>query len=115
MQCAKLTLLVGYLTSRNLLHLHFEAKDWGSPIYVGPQSLDTICNRAPDSSKTKAKRVVLVKGPWYGTLGYLGLLFDLNRSITFLGLSKPDGALFFSFFFLDRPYFDVPIFFRLCR
>ena len=68
----------------------------------------------PDSSKTKAKRVVLVKGPWYGMLGSLGPSFDLNRSITFPGLSKPDGAHFFSFF-IDRLYFDVPIFFRLCR
>ena len=39
-----------------------------------------------DSPKTKAKGVVLVKGPWYETLGSLGLPFDMNQSLVFLGL-----------------------------
>ena len=45
--------------------------------------------RVPDSPKTKAKGVVLVKGPWYetpGSLGFLGLPFDVNQSLTFQGL-----------------------------
>ena len=49
----------------------------------------------PDSPKTKAKGVVLVKGPWYETLGSLGLPFDLNQSPSFLGLSQLDGACSF--------------------
>ena len=31
-----------------------------------------------DSSKIEAKRVVLVRGPWYETPGFLGLPFDVN-------------------------------------
>ena len=42
----------------------------------------------PDSPKTKAKGVVLVKGPWYEILGSLRHLFDLNQSLVFLGLSQ---------------------------
>ena len=40
----------------------------------------------PNSPKTKAKGVVLVKGPWYVTPGSLGLPFDVNQSLVFLGL-----------------------------
>ena len=65
----------------------------------------------PNSPKTEVKEVVLVKGPWYETLGSLGLAFDLNQSLTFPGLSELDGACSF----LDRPHFDMPIFFGLCR
>ena len=32
----------------------------------------------PDSPKTEAKKVVLVKGPWYDTLDSLKLPFDVN-------------------------------------
>ena len=39
-----------------------------------------------DSPKTEEKGVVLVKGPWYETPGFLGLPFDLNQSLTFPGL-----------------------------
>ena len=39
----------------------------------------------PDSPKTEAKGVVLVKGPWYKTLGSPGLPFDVNQSLVFLG------------------------------
>ena len=38
-----------------------------------------------DSPKTKAKGVVLVKGPWYEMLGSPGLPFDVNQSLVFLG------------------------------
>ena len=51
----------------------------------------------PDSPKTKAKGVVLVKGSWYETLGSLSLSFDLNQSLTFQGLSHLDRAHFFFF------------------
>ena len=40
----------------------------------------------PDSPKTEARGVVLVKGPWNETLGSLGLPFDVNQSLVFLGL-----------------------------
>ena len=43
--------------------------------------------RLPDSPKTEVKGVVLVRGPWYETLGSLGLPFDVNQSLVFLGLS----------------------------
>ena len=39
-----------------------------------------------DSPKTEAKEVVLVKGPWYETPGFLELPFDLNQSLTFPSL-----------------------------
>ena len=63
--------------------------------------------RLLDSPKTEAKGVVLVRGPWYETLGSLGLPFDLNQSLTFPSLSQLNGACSF----LDRPHFDMPFFF----
>ena len=65
----------------------------------------------PDSPKTEVKGVVLVKGPWYETLGYLGLPFDLDQSLSFPGLSQLDKACSF----LDHPYFDMSLFFGLYR
>ena len=41
----------------------------------------------PDSPKTEAKGVVLVKGPWHETPSSPGLPFDLNQSLSFTGLS----------------------------
>ena len=46
----------------------------------------------PDSPKTEAKGVVLVKGPRYETSGSLGLSFDLNQSLSFPGLFQLSGA-----------------------
>ena len=43
--------------------------------------------RLPDSPKTEAKAVVLVRGPWYEMPGSLGLSFDVNQSLLFLGWS----------------------------
>ena len=40
----------------------------------------------PDSLKTEAKGVVLVKGSWYETPCSLRLPFDLNQSLSFPGL-----------------------------
>ena len=40
----------------------------------------------PDSPKTEAKGIVLVKGLWYETLGSLGFSFDLNQSLSFPSL-----------------------------
>ena len=65
----------------------------------------------PDSPKTEAKGVVLVKGPWYETPSSFRLPFDLNQSLTFLGLSQFDRARSF----LDRSHFDMPIFFGLYK
>ena len=42
----------------------------------------------PDSPKTEAKGVVLVRGLWYKTPGSLGLPFNVNQSMVFLGLSQ---------------------------
>ena len=40
----------------------------------------------PDSPKTEAKGVLLVRRPWYETPGSLELPFDMNQSLVFLGL-----------------------------
>ena len=45
----------------------------------------------PDSPKTEAKGVVLVKGPWYEMPDSPGLPFDLNQSLSFLGLFQLSG------------------------
>ena len=39
-----------------------------------------------DSPKTKAKGLVLVRGPWHETSGPLGLPFDVNQSLLFPSL-----------------------------
>ena len=44
--------------------------------------------RLPDSPKTEAKGVILVRGPWYETLGSPDLPFTLNRLMAFLGVFK---------------------------
>ena len=41
--------------------------------------------KLPDSPKTEAKGVVLVRGPWYETPGSLDLSFDMNQSLDFSG------------------------------
>ena len=46
----------------------------------------------PDSPKTEAKGVVLVKGSWYETSGSLGFPFDLNQSLSFQGLFLLGGT-----------------------
>ena len=52
-----------------------------------------------------------MKGPRYETLGFLGLPFDLNQSLMFLGLSQLDGARSF----LDRSHSDMLILFGIYR
>ena len=37
----------------------------------------------PDSLKTEAKGVILVRGPWYETPGSVGLPFNMNQSLVF--------------------------------
>ena len=59
-------------------------KGWLSMLAHSPRLQFLI--RLPDSPKTKAKGVVLVRGPWYeipGSLGIIGLPFDVNQSLTF--------------------------------
>ena len=41
----------------------------------------------PDSPKTEAKGVILVKGSWYEIPSSPGLLFNLTKSLTFSSLS----------------------------
>ena len=45
----------------------------------------------PNSPQTKAKGVVLVKGPWYEKLDSPGLPFNMNQSLSFLGLFHLGG------------------------
>ena len=42
----------------------------------------------PDSLKTEAKGVILVKGPWDETLGSPDLSFDVNHSMFFPSVYK---------------------------
>ena len=44
--------------------------------------------RLPDSPKTKAKGVILVRGPWDETLGSPDLPFDVNHSMFFPSVYK---------------------------
>ena len=44
-----------------------------------------IVNRLPNSPKTEAKEVLLVRSPWDETPGSPGLPFNFNRSQSFLG------------------------------
>ena len=44
--------------------------------------------RLPDSPKIEAKGVILVRGPWYETLGSLDFLFTFNRTMSFPGVFK---------------------------
>ena len=45
-------------------------------------------NGLPDSPKTEAKGVIIVRGPWDETPGSPGLPFDINRSQSFLGVCR---------------------------
>ena len=45
-----------------------------------------IVNGLPDSPKTEAKGVLLVRGPWDESPGSPGLSFDINRSQSFPGV-----------------------------
>ena len=40
----------------------------------------------PDSPKTEARGVILVRGPWHETPGSPNLLFTLNRGMSFPGV-----------------------------
>ena len=53
-----------------------------------------IVNGLPDSPKTEAKGVLLVRGPWDETPGSPGLPFNINRSQSFPGpwLCRPLSA-----------------------
>ena len=42
----------------------------------------------PDSPKTEAKRVILVRGPWYETPGFSDLPFTLNQTMGFPSVFK---------------------------
>ena len=83
LQCAKLSLPIGYFTSRDLLYLHFEVWVGGRLSMSAHSPRLPFVTGLPDSPKTKAKGVVIVRGSWYETSGSLGLPFDLNRSLTF--------------------------------
>ena len=75
----------------------------------------------PESPMTEAKGVVLVKGFWYETLGSPRLQFDLNQSLSFLGLfhrgraCTPLGCLHFDMPFFSKIFvcFDMPFFSKI--
>ena len=45
-----------------------------------------VVNRLPNSPKTEAKGVLLVRGPWDESPSSLSLPFDINRSQSFPGV-----------------------------
>ena len=53
--------------------------------------------------------VALFNSLWYETRGSLGLPFDLNQSLSFLGLFNLSGACVP----LGRMCFDVPLFYKI--
>ena len=60
-----------------------------------------------DSRKTEAKGVDLVKGLWYETSGSLGLPFNLNQSLLFLGMFPLGGTCTpLSHLCFDMPFFS---------
>ena len=61
----------------------------------------------PNSPKTEAKGVVLVRGSSYEMSRFIGFPFDLNQSLTFLGLSQLDEPCSL----LDCPHSNMPPFF----
>ena len=65
-----------------------------------------------DSPKMEAKGVVMIRGPWHVTPGSLGLLFDMNQSLSFLGLFSFDVAHIFLSGFL---YWHASVFLMIRR
>ena len=67
----------------------------------------------PDSPKTEAKGMILVRGPWHETLSSPDLPFTLNRSISFPSVFKLWGLyvgvrLSFTFtYVLNNTFFFV--------
>ena len=45
-------------------------------------------NGLPDSPKTEANGIILVRGPWDETPGSPGVPFDINRSQSFSGVCR---------------------------
>ena len=45
-----------------------------------------VVNGLPHSPKMEAKGVLLARGPWDESLGFLGLPFNINRSQSFPGV-----------------------------
>ena len=110
MGCSGLNSLpIGYFTGRDLFYLHFEAREWDRLSMSAHSPRLQFVTRLLYSPKTEAKWVVLVKGSWYEMSGSPRLLFDLNQSLLFLGLSQLDGF----FTLLGCLCFDMLIFFEL--
>ena len=63
--------------------LNIGSGGWMSMSVLSPRF--QIVNGLPDLPKTKAKRALLVRGPWDETPGSPGLPFNVNRSQSFPG------------------------------
>ena len=86
LKCAQPSLPTGYLVGGDLFCLHAEARDWGRLLMSVHNPKLHFVTGLPDSPKTEAKGVVLVKGPWYETPGSLELPFNMNKSLVLPGL-----------------------------
>ena len=82
MEHAEPPLPTGHFVGRGLLFLYLEVGTRRPTIHVG------LVTGLPDSPKTEAKGVILVRGPWYETLSSLDLPFVLNQSMSLPVVSK---------------------------
>ena len=88
MQRAEPSLPTGHFVGRGLLHLYLEARKQRRLSMSAQSPWLQFVTGLPDSPKTEAKGVILVRGPWYETPSSPDLPFTLNRSMSFLGVFK---------------------------
>ena len=88
MQGAEPPLPTRHFVGRGLLYLYLEVGPWRPAIHVSPEPRLQFVTGPPDSPKTEAKGVILVRGPWYETPSSPDLLFVLNQSMSFPSVFK---------------------------
>ena len=88
MQRPERPLPTGHFVGRGLLYLYLEAGTWMPAILVGLGPRLQFVTGLPNSPKTKANGVILVRGPWNETSGSSDLPFTLNRLMSFSGVFK---------------------------
>ena len=88
MQRSELLIPAQPFTGRDLLRLFSDIKTRGPDVFVDPRLLAAVREWTPDSPKTEAKGVILVRGPWDETSGSPDLPFDINQSQSFPGVCR---------------------------
>ena len=82
---AELPLPVGHFIGGGLFYLYYETGSQRPTVHVGQSPQLQFVMGLPDSPKIEAKGVILVRGPWYETLGSPDLPFVLNHLMSFPG------------------------------